>query len=311
MRQGRGSALAATLAVLAAVASVSALAPASAIALDSDLKRSFAFRLEASNGYEIIAFASSQRADGRGEIGLIVHREDAAAFYLARADLTATSVRADLGRLGAVSLEVVPSGTKRKLKMSCGGEEPETVSIEPQIFRGRFEFHGEEGFTEAVSGSPRDYNRFLASLVCGAAGGGESSGTMLPGARLRLRAHRGDDRLYLQANKNRPGARTRLEVETKEKREGIFISRSRELWVGGHAFHYDPLLRSATIAPPAPFSGHATFRATAANRWTGNLSVDLPGRSDVRLAGVGIEATLVHACRQEGSSRGCRPVPPA
>jgi hypothetical protein len=306
MREGRSKrGIAAALVGLVALLGVATLTPAGAGALDSDLKHAFAFRLEASNGYSVVAFASSQRADGRGEIVLLVDRRNASAIYAAPATLTATRIDADLGSLGEVSLDVVPTGRKRTVGRACGEGPPETVSFEAQSYRGNFEFHGEEGFTEAASISPPEYTRFFLDLLCGGGGGGELSGAMLPGARLRLHSHRSAFRLALQANKNRPSARTRFEVETKEERQGIFISRSRALWLGADAFSYDPLLRTATLAPPVPFSGHATFHraVAAANRWAGNLTIDLPGRSKVPLAGGGIEATLSHACRHEGEGR--------
>jgi hypothetical protein len=299
-RRGRCGTVAA-LGGLAVLLFVSVLMPGSAAALDSDLKHSAAFRVDASNGYQILALANSERADGRGEIVLFVARRDAAAAYVAPAELTATGVEADLGRLGEVALDVVPSGRTRTLRSRCGGEAGERFSFEPQSYRGRFEFHGEEGFAEAVSASPTEYNRFFADLACGTVIGEETSGPRLRGARLRLRSHRGASRLSLQANKNRPGARTRVEVETHERRQGIAISRSRTVWAGSDAFDFDPLLRTATLAPPLPFTGHAEFHlgASAANRWTGDLTVDLPGRSDVPLAGPSIAATLAHAYRNE------------
>jgi hypothetical protein len=280
---------------------VAMLAPAPVAATDSDLKHSYVFKLAASNGYEIFAFAASQRPDGKGEIGLIVANGNASATYGAPATVTASRIEADLGALGEVSLDVVPSGRTRRLRLGCAGEEAEAVRIEPPLFRGLFEFRGEGGYTEATSAAPREYTRFLLGVLCAGGGSGETTGATLPGARLRLHAHRGSFRLNLQANKNRAGARTRLEVETREERQGISIWRSRTLWTGAGAFDYDPLLDSATLAPPAPFAGHASFRrgAAAANRWTGNLTVDLPGRSDVPLTGAAVGATLAPACFHE------------
>jgi hypothetical protein len=306
MKAGRGSGwrAAGALAVLAIVSAAGALAPVGASATDSDLKHAFAFRLEGSNGYSIVAYAANERADGRGEIVLFVSRERAAAIYVAPALLTATSVKADLGSLGEVSLDVIPSGREKRLRSSCG-DEPETTTFEPQRYRGSFEFHGEEGYTDAVADAPREYTRFFLDLVCGGVVSGETGGLDLPGARLRLHSHQGSFRLSLQANKNRPGARTRFEVETHEKRRGISIWRSSMLWVGTVAFGYDPLLRTATLEPPAPFSGRASFHrnATASNRWSGDLTVDLPGRSTVPLTGNGIGATLVPSCWHEGEGR--------
>ncbi len=289
--RGRGAATAIAGLVVALVGTL--LAPVHAGATDSDLKHAYAFRLEGSNGYSVVAFAANERADGRGEVVLFVSRRDAGAIYVAPAMLTATSVEADLGPLGEVILDVVPTGREKTVKVPCN-EEPETISFESQAYRGNFEFHGEEGFTDAVSTAPSEYTAFFPSLLCAGGSSGETSGPMRAGARLRLHSHVGPFRLNLQANKNRPRARTRFEVETKETHRGIWISRTSTLWVGASAFDYDPLLRTARLAPPAPFSGHASFHrgAAVANRWSGNLTVDLPGRSNVPLTGTGIGAHL-------------------
>jgi hypothetical protein len=295
---------------LAALAIVSAVvAPVGASATDSDLEHAFAFKVDGSNGYSILAFAANERADGRGEIVLFVDRGQAAATYLAPATLTATSLEADLGALGEVSLDVLPTGRKKRIRSGCD-DEPQAVAIEPLRYRGNFEFHGEEGYTDAVTAAPTEYTRFFLGLICAGAGMGELSGDGLPGARLRLHAHRGPDRLNLQASKNRPRARSRFEVEVHEERGEVSISRTTSLWAGAGAFRYDPLLRTATIAPPAPFAGVARFsrNARAAKRWAGNLTVDLPGRSDLPLSSARTRATLIHACWQSegaGSQADC------
>lgn len=278
---------------------IALLAPAQAVALDSDLKGSAIFKLKASNGYSILALAASERADGRGDIALIVYRKGSSVVYGAPATVTPTKLEADLGSLGRISLDIAPSGVKRTLRSRCGGEH---TTFEPHSYRGTFEFHGEEGYTEASATTLHEYSRFVVDLVCGGVGGEETNGRGLPGARLRLHRGKGHDRTDLQVNKNRPGARTRLEVEVHEKRQRIGISRATTLWAGAAAFRYDPLLRTATLAPPLAFSGHATFyrNATGSNRWIGNLAVDLPGRSDVSLTAPGTRATLVPSCFHEG-----------
>jgi hypothetical protein len=294
---------------LVVVCATALLAPLSATATDSDLKHTYAFRLKASNGYSILVIAASQRADGQGEAVLFVSRKDGGAIYQAPAAVTATRIDADLGQLGEIALDVVPSGRKEKLRSGCPGElgDPQSVTIEPPLFRGSFSFHGEEGFADATSTSPRDYTRFFLTVICAGGGQGETSGAMLPGARLRVHSRHGPLRLNLQANKNRANGRTRFEIDTHERQVGIEVWRSRTLWVGADAFDYDPLLHAATLEPPAPFSGRANFRRRAkpANRWTGDLTVDLPGRAGVPLTGPGVEATLVHACWQ-GEGRGSR-----
>jgi hypothetical protein len=299
MRRGRGTG------IVLAIALAALLAPTQAAAVDSDLKYLFAFEVEASNGYSILAVASNERADGRGEIVLIVTGRHAGVLYTAPAHLTATSLEADLGALGHVFLEATPSGREKSFRTEC--EEGSRVSYEPKRYRGNFEFHGEEEYTEAVTDAPRERIPLLYRGECRTYGSLQVGGDGIPGAGLRLHTGRGELKLDLTARKNGPGKPTQIQVDVKEERAGISISRQMSQRVGADAFDYDPLLRRAMLAPPAPFSGRANFHRAAAadNRWSGNLTVDLPGRSNVPLVGSGIEATLVAGCWAEGS-RGLR-----
>ena len=293
MQRGRwaGALLAAAIVFLAV--------PTHSTATDSDLKYAYAFKLPASNGYEILAFAANQRADGRGKIVLLVTHGREGATYVSPATLTATSIAADLGALGKVDLTVSSSGRTKRLRQKCG-DDPRTVTYEPPNFSGSFEFHGEEGFTEAVSTAPREYTRFFSDLLCTGVASGEIGGRDLPGARLRVRSHRPGLRLDLRVNENHPGGRARFEVGVREKRGEVRISRETTVWLNADSFRFDPLLGSANVDPPAPFAGRASFhrRVAPARRWAGNLTVDLPGRSDLPLTGPGVTATLAHACFQ-------------
>jgi hypothetical protein len=287
-----------------AVLASALLAPVPAVATDSDLKHMAVLKVRASNGYSVLVIASSERADGHGQVGLIFFGKRGVVTYGAPATITATRFEADLGALGKIALDVAPSGRKKTLRSHCA-DETSPLRFEPPLYSGTFEFHGEEGFTEVSSASPRDYTKFLVDIGCGSSFSGETGGDDIPGARLRVHFHKGSYGLNLQANKNRAQARTRFEAEIHERHDGIAISRGIELHLGSGAFSYDPLLRTATLAPPAPFSGHASFHRAAApaNRWTGNLLVDFPGRSDVPLTGAGIRATLVPGCFHEGPGR--------
>lgn len=293
------------MAIGLAIALAALLAPVHALAVDSDFKHIFAFEVEASHGYSILAIATNEREDGQGEVVLIVSRRRAGVVYRAPAQLTATSVEADLGSLGSISLEITPSGRRKSFRPPCAEES--NVTFEPQLYRGNFEFHGEEGYAEAVSDSPRERIRFLYGLECHTSGTLEIGGDDIPGAGLRLHSSRGEVKLDVTARKNSPRKRTQLQVGVQEERDGISISREISRWVGADAFRYDPLLHTAVLSPPAPFSGSANFHRSAAagKRWSGNLDVDLPGRSNVPLTGPGVKATLVAGCWSEGS-RGLR-----
>jgi hypothetical protein len=59
--------------------------------------------------------------------------------------------------------------------------------------------------------------------------------------------------------------------------------------------------RSATVTPPAPFTGTATFQQKSADEfsWTGDLAVELPGSGEVSLAGPKFKTALCleRSCR--------------
>lgn len=280
--------------VAIAILGLSLLVPADAVALDSDLKGSAVFRLKASHGYTVLGFASSERIDGRGDIGLIVYREGATVFYTAPATVTPTRLEADLGALGRISAEIVPSEKRKRLRSHC---DDEVRTVEPHVYRGVFEFRGEQGYTEVVATDVPEYLQFFLDFICPIALEGETSGRGLPGARLRAFSRRHDRRVSLQLNKNRPGKATFFSATLVEIRNGIKIERTVSGRQPAAAFEYDPLLRTATVAPSAPFSGVGSFRrsAAAANRWIGTLSVDFPGKANVPLVGGAFSVRAVHA----------------
>jgi hypothetical protein len=275
----------------------------------------FAFRVRASHGYRAMVYAASRRADGRGIAVISVTKSrpkraprmgivTEGAVYAAPATVTTTEIKADLGALGGIDLAVSGSGATKLLPTHCGHGKP--VRYEPPRFSGSFEFHGEEGFAEAVSSSPSQYTEFFSRLICAGPGTGELGGGQLPGARLSLDRQGSASRLRLQANQNHPGGPTRFEVSLSEKSGEVSIQRGITLWDKSSAFQFDHQLGSAMLAPPEPFSGEGTFSRTASSAsWSGDLAIDLPGHSDVPLTGSGITATLVHACWQ-GEGAGSR-----
>lgn len=223
------------------------------------------------------------------------YRRGATVFYAAPATVTPTRLDADLGALGRFSAEIVPSG-RTKLFRGCDGE---ARRLEPRLYRGTFEFQGEEGYTEAVATDVLEYPQFFFDLICSAVAGGESLGRGLPGARLRAFSRHRDRGVSLQLNKNKPGGSTFFDATLKEVRGKIRIERTVTGRQPATAFDYDPLLRAAAVKPSSPFSGTARFhrQADPANRWTGDLSIDFPGRVNVPLTGAGFSTRVVHAQR--------------
>jgi len=171
--------------------------------------------------------------------------------------------------------------------------------VSPQGRIRTFEFRGEGGYAEVVATDVLEYPQFLLDFICPTVSGEEVSGRGLPGARLRAFFRHRDRRVSLQLNKNRPGKATIFSATLREARNGIEIERAVSGRQPAAAFEYDPLLRTATVEPAAPFAGVASFRRDAArgNRWTGTLSVDFPGKPNVPLTGGAFSVHVVHAQR--------------
>jgi len=276
--------------------------PASALAEPAARSgSSVSFRIKSSNGYSILALGGSRRGDSRGAISLFVARKGANVVYSAPAMITPTTVQADLGELGSISLGLEPSGIERTVRPTCGGE---PVTYESGSYVGAIEFRGEEGFTEASVASAPMLVKPLLDLACGRFASGELVvGRHLPGARLRVGSRSRRHRLSLQLNANRPGARVIFQASLGEFRRGVQIERSVSGRFRGSAFDFDRRLVAATVRPPGPFSGRAIFRrnAPAARRWRGSLAIDFPGKSNVPLAARGLRVSLVHARRTGGN----------
>jgi hypothetical protein len=284
--------------IAAALLALCLLAPASALAAEEEFEGVIsAFTLKASHGYQVRVLASSDREDGVGDVLVLVGRKHAAVLYATKAKVTPTGLEVDLGQVGTIDVDYVAMGGTETVRPKCGeGDGP--ARFERAEYRGTIELHGEEGFTDVSANRVRIRNGLWFDLFCSSTNFDDSIGPGLPGARLHVRSpSRGSAAFVLDVKKNRPGAQTYLSVSTRERRGDVAINRGVEVSVGAGAFAYDPLLSTARLDPPAPFSGSASFHrgAKPANRWRGNLSVDLPGRSNVPLAGPGLRTSLVHA----------------
>jgi hypothetical protein len=260
-----------------------------------------AFRLKASNGYRVLVLASSRPHFAHGEAVVWVTGRNAAVLYLAPATVTATSIDADLGALGTISVDFEPVGRPEPIRPDCDADG--SAEVQPGFWVGTVELDGEEGFTHAETTRVKSTVSPFIDLVCGESIGiGETSGPGSPGARLVARSATKKQARFLQVNQNRPGGPVNVEASLEERRQGgLIVSREIERRYSGNAFGFDPELQAAVLDPPSPFSGHATFRrhAKPSNRWTGNLTLDFPGRADVSMAGGRFNASLSHAERTE------------
>jgi hypothetical protein len=264
------------------------------------------FELSAGNGYSLFVLAGPgpEGEEEEGTIGLFLLRatrmEVARAYYTAPATVTRWTIDADLGALGSVSVSRVLTGRTRMVRRGCKPRTRRRVAEER--YEGTIEFHGEEGFADvSATAAPSAY-----VSICVDGEGGGTAPRRRNRRRVRLdvekrRVRRNGVRYELEfdAVKNWAGGRTALSAELDEQRGEMSIERTIATLASSRAMRYDRRLRAAAVRPPAPFAGHARFRRTSrySGRWTGNLTVDLPGQSDVPVTGPGFSATLEHPRR--------------
>lgn len=258
-------------------------------------------KLKASHGYslQIYGFDNSREGEGKGppgsrdEVLMMATRPGSAVYYVSeRGEVTEGSIKVDFGDVGEVDVTYRPSGRIHSQKSAC---QSKPFRFDSGSYEGRIEFHGEEGYAEASATRARGDMQFLLDVVC-SSGFGEAAGPGLPGASLRARS-RGQalPHLEVEAIQNRPGARVHIGASMVERTAGLVVLRGVFGKAPAKAFGFDPRLRSARLDPPPPFSGRGIFHRNADNPWSGNLSVDFPGHSDVSLAGPGTLAGLRHA----------------
>jgi hypothetical protein len=246
------------------------------------------FELRASNGYRFLVVGQVPTETVEGQIDVFLTRgKHTMVVYLTSATMSPTSIDADLGKLGRISVTRVPIGRTKMVHWGC---KPGSMKrVEAERYEGTIEFHGEEGFTEvSETSAPVVYPWVCVRAVRGA------PDKVPPGAHLDVekRLPRKGYRLGFDAIQSRAGAETEVSVEVEERRGEMAIFRSTRIWASTSALSYDRSLHTATVRPPAPFAGHGSFHGNArgANQWTGNLTVDLPGRPDVPVTGPGFWA---------------------
>jgi hypothetical protein len=247
------------------------------------------FRIQASNGYTLYVMGVSGRGDREGFVMVHAFARGKSVTYTVPATVTETSIQADLGPVGQIAVAFQRTG--RAVRIPCRGQK---IAFDSGTYEGVVAFHGEEGYTAVdVTSVPGDARQWLDG-ICDGGWSFEVFAGRPRGARLKVRNPAlGQE---MSVHKSRPDAAGGITAWTREYTSNrISIERRVGMRIPSAAFTYDRRLRTATVRPAAPFSGSAHFdrRKKAGQRWSGNLTVDLPGKSDLPLTGPSLRANLV------------------
>jgi hypothetical protein len=263
-----------------------------------------ALALKASNGLH----AQLENSED-GTVTLELRRKDQLVTYEAPGQATPAGLKVRFGRLGLIDVAFTPTKT---LDSTAPGEgctgAPRTLS--EGVFTGKIDFTGERGFVriegpqasgtlsvispwtcpEAEATNPYAVMTGPTSSASGDEGGNGGSAT--------LQATRRGCSCYLIAavSHRRGSARSTFYGFEREGREGMKITRTTVVRAPASAFELGVADGSATLRPPRPLSGQATFepRSHLHGVWKSTIRVPLLGADPIDTGAPGFTALLYH-----------------
>jgi hypothetical protein len=268
------------------------------------------FVIRGSNGYLILVSANPKPpkpiiSASRPSISLVATRGHEEVDYTTPATVTSTTIDASLGRLGAISVSFTPSGkvlrATRPKHCRMGRFAPVVAETRLGVFTGTIRFRGEHGYTVVHarqakggvgdSGGPiRPHEKITCRSVSSTEAPNQSEGSPPP---KRVFLDVGTPRLAIGFLASPAPSGSPLSEAysfkgfTSERRGKIRVSHSVSVLGPASDFDFNSSLTSASVTPPTPFTGTATFQRNTggSTSWRGSLSARLPVRGAVRFAG--------------------------
>jgi hypothetical protein len=258
-----------------------------------------AFRLPATNGYSAIVYGVAGKHHRGSSVTIVVYDRHSVSSYTADGRVRGGRMVADFGDFGTVDIRFHRSGARR-LKDGCGGGPRPFVSGR---FMGEVRFRFEGAYTQVRSttvNAPPLYRPPNACEGVSIVKGGRT------GALLRVYSRFGQ----IDVVQNRPHGRASVIATTETRHEGVEIEKTLELGASPSAFRWSTDMKHATLTPPPPFSGTATYAAFGGRvtHWEGNLRVEYPGWSQIPLTrGPSLTEFEHGSCRVSGLRPGDLP----
>ncbi|HEX6666810.1 MAG TPA: hypothetical protein VF081_09475 [Solirubrobacterales bacterium] len=224
------------------------------------------------------SYSTASYHSNEGKVGKVWTRVEIRAQLL---------IRARFEPSGGAKRGRTPAGCKRGLREKRFGH-----------FVGRIVFYGEGECTVLKRTRVPGTLTFASQMNCPPSRPGTRAPLALPGEPgssrgpttrvTRFEASARSSGLYFAAGRipSKPDSALLMAMSVEE-RGGLDAIRETVLSTPAAAFAFDPGLSSATIAPPYPYTGSASFQRLDAytSRWEGPLTISFPGRPDTPLTG--------------------------
>jgi len=239
------------------------------------------------------------------KVTLVVGDKSHWVSYEAQGEVTEAGLKVRFGRLGLIDVAFTPTTTLSSTEPSegCAGE-PRT--LREGIFTGTIDFTGEREYVRLEGPQAEGSMSVIAQWQCPAL---EEPTPFGAASRLSARGSRGKKRaatlyagrrhcscfLVAGVHHGKKRGRSLFYGEKYERREGMEIVRLTSASAAASAFVFDYEAGTATLRPPRPFSGHATFRrrSHARDLWRSTIRVPLLGADPFRPGGPGSRAILI------------------
>lgn len=206
-------------------------------------------------------------------------------------------IEADLGSLGTISVAFQPSGKTRITKVNLKDKTKKCVGAERIVrhlgtFTGSIKFQGEGSYTTVDLPSAEGTVGTSISRNCTAKvshRGGKARTPSSDGPVFLTALSRSTD-IFVASTCGRSRC---FYANSVEFIKDLIVVRSAQAFAGKSSFAFDDALNSASLTPPAPFSGRGSFRDGPgdSSSWSGSLEAAFPGVT-VPLTGPSFEAKL-------------------
>jgi hypothetical protein len=277
------------------------MVPVFAAGAGREVERELAFEVDV-EGFNAHGLVSNN--DGDVDATMIVSRGPRVAYYTTPATVTSERVTARFGELGELDFRFTakPDG-----KVECNGSERGEAE-----FEGSYDFTGEKGYihieADRAEGSfqiypePKTCSQMrLARRVVRYHPTYSDKGATLQ-AKAGSRAKRRIREVSVYHDGGEGPHEVAIFATLAEAREGMSIGRGVQLAAGSGAFRWNLKRGTATLRPPAPFTGSATFVRRGHDghgTWKGSLGMPIFGGEPVRLTGSGFRAFIHRGVPQD------------
>lgn len=246
--------------------------------------------LKASNGLR----AQLETSDDE-TVTLELRRKDRLVSYEVQGEVTKEGLKVRFGRLGLIDVAFTPTRTLSSTEPSeeCTGE-PRT--LREGTFTGTIDFTGERNYVRIkapqVEGSMSVISQWqcpeeLALFTRTARPLAQSSRSEEKAASLVAFGRRCNCYFSAGVHFGKRKARSVFYGVKAEQREGMEIVRALAAHAGASAFVFDHAAGTATVRPPRPFRGRATFKRRSGERplWRSTIRMPFLGVAPIKTQG--------------------------